>query len=399
MAGFEDLIRGALIKQGTTTPESRERVYNSARQALDRMLADETKFSPEVANAQRTKLETAISEIDAGYAKAEVSKAAEPATPVRLEIPEDTPPAPSDASDRDLSTAAPKVEHGVAPTPDIAAQRPAKPAPPVESIPKPARQEPQFDARAPTGNVGVDVPPPVPPGKKKEAPAKEEPAPATVADYTGDALKERKPYAKLLLWTIIIVGIAAAIWWAITFGPAMIEEKLGGRVANPQPTLESGAFIPNQEDGNGWVTVFLPDANAADVVTTGAGAAELQVNGEQSVMRMASPSRETKDNLLIKIPRGIMSELRGQAGTFELIVQATEAETQEFVMYCQFGAMGTCGRKRFTATANLEPIIFDVLINDAELGENEDAYLAINTDFENKGRSLDIFAIRLRIGS
>ena len=74
MAGFEDLIRGALIKQGTTTPESRERVYNSARQALDRMLADETKFSPEVANAQRTKLETAISEIDAGYAKAEVTR-------------------------------------------------------------------------------------------------------------------------------------------------------------------------------------------------------------------------------------------------------------------------------------------------------------------------------------
>jgi len=65
LAGFEDLIRGALIKQDSTTKEGREKVYYSARQALTRMTTKNGSLAPDVIESQHQKLELAIVEIEA----------------------------------------------------------------------------------------------------------------------------------------------------------------------------------------------------------------------------------------------------------------------------------------------------------------------------------------------
>jgi len=189
--------------------------------------------------------------------------------------------------------------------------------PPPLSVPKPARREPAFDNGANTPPVAASAP-----GGQSVHSAQARSSlsgePAAAREYQGDVLNERKPYAKLLLWTIILVGLGVAIWWAITFGPGLLREQFDGSVRSQQPTLESGAFVPGDGNQDGWVTVFMPDINAADVVTNGAGAAELQNDGARSIMRMASPDRETQSNLLIRVPRGVMKDLQGQAATLEL---------------------------------------------------------------------------------
>ncbi|PCH47469.1 MAG: hypothetical protein COC23_01720 [Hyphomicrobiales bacterium] len=365
MAGFEDLIRGALIKQDSTTKEGREKVYYSARQALTRMTTKNGSLAPDVIESQHQKLELAIVEIEASYAD-------------QLGAPQVTSgSAPDIETPVAVDPATVRIES--APVPDV---RSATPAPGMETSLASKRQEPGF------GTPDTKLHPE--PSVRLEPIQTDQPS-----SYSGDVLREKKPYAKMLLWTIILVGIGVAIWWAITFGPGLLREQFDGSVPNPATTQESGSFVPGG-DSEEWSTVFLPSSNAENIVTNGSGAAELLRDGAVQVMRLASPDGTVGNNLLVKVPRGVMQDLRGKAVTFELTVKAVESDSQEFVVFCEFSQMGNCGRKRFTTSTNKEAFIFDVLVNDAELAAGEDAYLSINTDFNGKGRALDLFSVRVR---
>ena len=389
LAGFEDLIRGALVKQGAPDAANRQKVYASARQALERMLSTNEAMTPEISVAQRKKLEAAIVEIEKSYSASETQRTVEPPS---------SPPPPAASPSPPVPPVPPREPPNASepPIPLVASPEPAPPPVipnPSPEVPKPARREPSFD------DSNVEAAPAVSPVPLDQAAASRKPSPHKPRDYQGDVLNERKPYAKLLLWTIILVGLAVAIWWAITFGPGLLREKFDGSVPNPQPTFESGAFVPGEGDKDGWISVFIPDVNAADIVTNGNGAAELQRDGARSVMRMASPDQATESNIFVRVPRGVMKDLQGQAATLEVTVKSTNDESQEFVIYCQFEAMGNCGRKRFVMTSNPEPFLFDILVNDVFLDEGQDAYLAINTDFSGQGRALDLYSVRVRIGS
>ena len=439
MAGFEDLIRGALAKQGDPSPEQRQGIYASARQALQRMVDGNASMSEDVAQLQRQRLETAIEEIEADYTPAPAVPPADeaesgapqtpeppipmhpstPPEPVVVDQPrDDTPVSTSDTSSAaDVAPPIPLVADPV--TANAAVPPPAKadrvepslfgePTPEVDPVslaaePKPTagpgRVEPSLDGEP-------SAPPPL---RLRDEPRIgsqhiEPPAPSVAADEPvvtspmedGITVQEKRPYARLLLWAIILAAIGVSIWWAITFGAALIRSQLDGSVPNPQPTLESGSFDPSGESQEGWITVFTPDASAQNVVTSGSGAAALQQEGSQPIMRLASPDGTIGNNLLVKVPRGLMESLRGKAATFELVIKAPSSASQEFTIFCEFGALGNCGRKRFTATDEVEPFLFDVLINNDRLPSDEDAYLSINTDLAGSGRALDLYSIRVR---
>lgn len=215
--------------------------------------------------------------------------------------------------------------------------------------------------------------------------------------FAASASQERKPYAKLLLWTIILVGIGVAIWWAINFGPALIKQQLGGSVPNPGQTIESGQFVPGEEDG--WVTAFNPGDDSVNIETGGRGTAEIFQNENENFVRLASNAGGSENNLRILVPRGVMLPLKGEAVTIEVLIKSSAKTNHQFAVYCDFGDMGSCGRKRFTAANRVEAQIFDVLLNNVDLGPDEDAYLNFNTDLGGEGRAVDVYAIRLRPSS
>ncbi|MFD0917062.1 hypothetical protein ACFQ14_11640 [Pseudahrensia aquimaris] len=407
MAGFEDLIRGALAKQADPTPEAREKIYDSARQALQRMLEGNDALAPEVVQAQRVKLNEAIASIEGEYL-ADVTKTASE---------EPTPPPPPTAPVAPMPppvAATPTPAPIDAPAPAPKAEKPFRPEPQISA---PTRATPQVDtprvsqpsAPAPTGELSASRQQPA--GSSSPEPSVSRPVAPSIREipeppsppqdteypeaYIGDALREKKPYAKILLWVIILVGLGVGGWWVYSNGRALIEQELGGGVPNPPRTFESGASAGAQDE-EGWVTVFAPQDNAQNVGTPGAGAAELQQDGTRPIMRLASPDAALTNNLLIRLPRGSMNELQGKSATFELIVRSGGDEDQSFVIFCEFGTMGECGRKRFVAGSNPRPVLFDVLINDVTLGADEDAFISINTDFEGTGRALDLYSIRVR---
>lgn len=392
MAGFEDLIRGALQKQGEPTPEKRGVIYNSSRQALERMLAQNSTLDADAAAAQRARLEAAISQIEKDYSAAPSVAAAPIPKSVAPRIPPEAPAPVAPASPQPVAT--PKPAPPLQPVPELKSKSVAPPAP----QPAPPRAEPVAVAPSPAVTASapdIAIPPQLEPdhGEAVETVRLED----YPESYKGKALKEKKPYAKMLLWAIILAGLGVTVWWAINFGPALIKEQLDGSVPNPRPTIETGSFNPGADDG--WVVAFNPAEDSGNIDASGSGTADLFQDGLRNFVRLASNAGSSRNNLRIKIPRGVMLPLKGEAATIEIVLKNVADEPHQFALFCEFASMGNCGRKRFKVSKKTEAFIFDVLINDVELAEGEDAYVSINTDLSGGGKPLDLYSIRVRSSS
>lgn len=431
MAGFEDLIRSTLKKQGDIHADRRAAIYESSRQALERMILQNDKLSGAAARVQRERLEAAITSIEEDYSRAEHLHDSEPPPPMVDPSPPVSDTFPSGEDLHSTEPPPPKID----PSPPVSVEPPAATTVSKSSDPPWRNPEPEVDYSG--KQTGAAGPPPQPKLKPEPAPtveatpavaplsASRDSAPSAVpkkgpkveptmsasaepssqrdsaptappADYQGKALGEKRPFAKLLLWVIILAGLGTGIWWAINFGPDLLKSKLSGAVDNPKPRIETGSFVPEGEEG--WVSIFSPDANPEGIETGDTGRAELiNVDGRQ-VARLASGSGENA-TIKVRVPRGVMETLRGKAATFEVTLAAEAGQAQQFALYCEFGEMGSCGRKRFRAKAEPEAHIFDVLINDTALEEGKDAFIAINTDIGAEGKVLDLYSIRVRTGA
>lgn len=391
MAGFEDLIRSTLIKSGNPTPERRQAIYQSSRQALERMLSQNASLDEKAIGTQRQRLEAAIEKIEAGYSAQRAAAAPTIAT---------APPAAANPAPRTPSAPPAAVSPPVAPTVEPQVSRPVPPPMPQTRVETPPVVDPPRPVAPSVASFQQQEPPPV---QHPAEPAVQHQSvdqdfdPSGVENPGDDSaerlLRERKPYAKMLLWTIILVGIGVAIWWAITFGPAMIKQQLGGSVPNPGTTIESGSFVPTEEEG--WSTLFNPAEDASNIVSGDRGTADLFQEGNNNFVRLSSNSGSSHV-LKIKIPNGSLLPLQGKAATFEVLLRNPGEKQHQFAIFCEFASMGTCGRKRFNAGKKVEAFIFDVLMNDVPLGDNEDAFLTINPDLGGNGNALDLFAIRVR---
>ena len=100
MAGFDDLIKETLKKQDDLSKERRAVVYESARKALERMLAAKSsELPPEAIATQKRRLERAISDIERDYVAKDPkpwTAATEPAPALR-EPAVQSPPTPANA--------------------------------------------------------------------------------------------------------------------------------------------------------------------------------------------------------------------------------------------------------------------------------------------------------------
>ena len=54
---------------------------------------------------------------------------------------------------------------------------------------------------------------------------------------------------------------------------------------------------------------------------------------------------------------------KGEAVTIEVLIKSSGKTGHQFAVYCDFGDMGSCGRKRFKAGDRVEAQLFDVLLN------------------------------------
>ncbi|MEO1398317.1 MAG: hypothetical protein AAFU56_05555 [Pseudomonadota bacterium] len=193
MAGFEELLRSALAKHDNPPAEVRQRIYRSSRDALERMIQQKSGMPAETIALQRQKLEAAIVEVELNR------------TP-----PSD--PAPPSPTLTPVTATPPAVQQPAAPPPTT--------NPPIGQPPNPAPE--QKSAAGANGSLNFGAAPHAAP-QTTPAPPPQAPAPSPEPDgdrdYDGDLLREKKPYAKLLFWAIIITSLGVTLWSQADWAP------------------------------------------------------------------------------------------------------------------------------------------------------------------------------------
>jgi hypothetical protein len=93
------------------------------------------------------------------------------------------------------------------------------------------------------------------------------------------------------------------------------------------------------------------------------------------------------------VGQGILEQLAGKHAVFVISARAEEGQETQVSVDCNFGELGDCGRKRYAVGHERNEYLFDVQMPDKQPGAA--GTIAINSDFDNKGKSVDIYEIRV----
>ncbi|OCO98230.1 biotin transporter BioY [Ensifer sp. LC13] len=404
MSGLETAIRNALERSERANAETRARIYQSARQALEAGLQKQGIEDVNVIAQQRHRLEAVIHAIETEERAA--LRARQPAPPVA---------SLGDAT-RSRGSGQPRVEPQVQSPAQSPAQSQAQPQP---EAPAPGRREPGFAGDAPrqaTGDGGLgslradrDGPVVSTRAAVDSATKSAETAGAAPEVRADTGRKRRRKRSRLLSFTMVVVTLAAAagaaVWWVQTNDLLKSAAERDTNVANPPASVASEDFdgaaglqtLGAQQGFTGdWVEVFTPEKAAAVVPGTSAKAEPLDDEGGRR-LQLTSSVAEAEGDITIEIPAAVLAELSGKTSTLALTVQAQPGKTTEFVVECNFSSLGECGRHRFTVHDERLDMLFKITF-DRSLAPNSPGQIVINSDISGEGKSLSLYAIRVLPG-
>jgi hypothetical protein len=369
---IEKAIRNAFEKGNAEDRAFREKVYRSAFAALDRALQANRGVTVETAINRRKAMQAKIAEIESEFLPA-VETAPQPAAAPAARVVE----GPS-------HEAAP----GEAPVLG-AASREAAPGSAHETVEPPRAQDEPRDRAAPS--MPDIVPERALPGSAPLAGASAEVAPDR---DERRARGGRRGLRTLLLGLILLAAIALGAWWLM---------RSAGYVAAPPAAVEGGNSAPSGEaaapaktgepdqSGN-WITVFTPD-DPTLVSAPSDAKAEVMEDDTGTFLRVRSGASGSA--VSFDVGQGILEQLAGKHAVFVISARAEEGQETQLSIGCNFGELGDCGRRRYAVGHERNEYLFDVQLPDKRPGAA--GTIAINSDFDNKGRSVDIYEIRVSV--
>ena len=405
MANFERLIRGALVSQNGSSAEAREVVYQSSRNALQKIIDSNRSLTVETVMEQKRQLEASIETIEAEY---------NAPAPIPTPIPEPTPPPPP-------------------PQPEVVKQPVAAPepiAPVLNTPPKVAETDPLHEIQQ---ILESTTPQSAPVQPIVSEPAAVEPvvqseqvinvaSPIDAAEYTGELQPEVQSYEnhenvplgfskrrktqKRFFWTLITLLILGLIGWiAYIVIIGVLDGSLIGQVGNKGPKQNPNA-ISRQADSENYITI-LKASDLSALVLSGNGKAEIvnQLNSDMiriSSLRDALNRSESAQPILVRLKPGVLKQISGKTVTVEIFAKSGGGDSSHFAVGCEFGALTECGRKRFLAGSQPNASVFAFKmdkINDI----NQEIFLTLSTDttsqaaITGKGDILDVAYIRLSV--
>ncbi|MBW0365944.1 biotin transporter BioY [Ensifer adhaerens] len=407
MSGLETAIRNALERSDRANAETRARIYQSARQALETGLQKQGIEDGNVIAQQRHRLEAVIHAIETEERAA--LRTRQPAPPV----------VSLDDAARARGPAQPRVEPQVR-SPTQAQPQPQTQAPPQSQPQAPAagRREPGFAGDAPRqaasdgglGGLRADRDGPVVSTRAAaESTADAGEAASIAPTVRGDTRKRRRKRSRFLSFTMVVVTLAAAAgaaaWWVQTNDLLKSAAERDTNVANPPASVASEDFdgaaglrtLGAQQGFTGdWVEVFTPKETGA--IAPGAQAKVEPVDDEGGRrVQLTSAVADAEGDITIEIPASVLAELSGKTSTLALTVQAEPGKTTEFAVECNFSSLGECGRHRFTVHDERLDMLFKITF-DRSLAPSSPGQIVINSDISGEGKSLSLYAIRVLPG-
>ena len=399
---IEKAIRNAFEKGNADDRAFREKVYRSAFAALDRALQANPSLTVEAAINRRKAMQAKITEIESEF---------QPAAPAPGAAPE---PVAGGAAERAVDgdvAPEPRVDSArepaasVAPEPVIAAGTGSEPT--FVSVEPDRREGAEPSARAPEVSLDWRVEP-------RDAPPTPDISGARTPTFTGDAAAEvapdrderrarrRLPFAQIFLAATVLAAVGIGGWWVFQTGLLKTPAERDTAVPNPPATVESEDFIPEAEAPpllpgqadaeRNWITVFSPD-DATQVAAPADTSAEVMEDDSGSVLRIRSGTSGAA--IVFDVGQGILEQVAGKKATFDIVARAEEGQETEMSVDCNFGELGDCGRKRYAVGYQQGDYLFELDFPDADPGSG--GTIAINSDFSNQGKAVDIYEIRVSV--
>ncbi|MDA4848009.1 hypothetical protein [Hoeflea poritis] len=407
MKAFETAIRKALQKIDGTNAKLRERVYQSARDALTNSQAKQGIWGSDAAAAQNRRLQDLIAEIEAEYI-APLEPEPQPRPVRRAPKPEI----------QDIEPEAPPLPEPPPPPPPRPTARqqpqrpPAKPAaqkrPPKERI-RWSEPEPEIGGNLDVESVGPVDPPP--PGKNKRRKKKRADASLPDMDLLGESIgaaqrpgkqkrqKRRRPVFSLILVSALVISfLGIGILWAVYSGIFLSEEQRDTSVPNPPAKIEGGDFAGNPPaDGTfsgDWIEVFTPD-NISGVSGRGAATAVVVESNGAQALQSVSADPGVAGEILFELSPAVLRNLAGQKSLVAITLRSSTEEPTQIYVKCELAGDGSCGRHRFDVNYETGDIVFSIDLT-GRAADGASGFLALNSDVTGKGLGVDIYAIRMR---
>ncbi|MBZ9847168.1 hypothetical protein LB565_04085 [Mesorhizobium sp. CA14] len=396
MDPIEKAIRNAFEKGNAEDRAFREKVYRSAFAALDRVLQANPNVTVEAAISRRKAVQAKITEIESEFL---------PAVPEVTLPPENVAPAGNGAPD-------PRVE---APA-ESAAPAVDAPLPPSQTAPSPSITvdgpvQPDASDR-PRSRVLPRVPDIMPDETAlPDAPSLDDSPGAPVgngAQVVPDRDERRIRGRRLPLTAIFVVAtlLAAAgigLYFAKQTGVFKTAAELNTGPPEPTPTLDDEDSSQPAEPGSpqkpgeadqskNWINVFSP-ADPTHVSAPSDAAAEVMKDDTGQFLRIRSGASGSA--IAFDVGQGVLEKLAGKHAMFDVVARSEEGKETQISIDCNFGDLGDCGRKRYAVGHERNEYLFDVQFPNKHPGAA--GTIAVNSDFDQKGKSVDIYEIRVSI--
>jgi len=392
---IEKAIRNAFEKGNAEDRAFREKVYRSAFAALDRVLQANPNVTVEAAINRRKAVQAKIAEIESEFLPAVQ------AVPDVMFPSESGNAAPAPAVDTPSQSSAPSME---------APRGPTKAAPSL-SITVDGPVQPDA-SDAPRSRVLPRVPDIMPDESAlPNAPILDDSPAASVgngAEVAPDRDERRIRGRRLPLTAIFVVAtlIAAAgigLYFAKQTGVFKTAAELNTGPPEPTPTLEGEESSQPADNGSpqkpgeadqskNWINVFSP-SDPTHVSTPSDAAADVMKDDTGQFLRIRSGASGSA--IAFDVGQGVLEKLSGKHAMFDIIARSEEGKETQISVDCNFGEFGDCGRKRYAVGRERNEYLFDVQFPNKRPGAA--GTIAVNSDFDKQGKSVDIYEIRVSI--
>lgn len=206
----------------------------------------------------------------------------------------------------------------------------------------------------------------------------------------------RRPFSMLLFGAIILAAIGISAWWIYDQDLTMPAEMRDNSVPNPPKILADESSSETGQDTSDWLTVFDP-RDPTGLITPASSNAVLIQDESGSFVRLKTTKGELQRSFQLIIEPGIFEAAVDKTAIFEITAKSNNSDNQQFIITCQFGSFGDCGRQSFTTERTPKTFKFEKNFSDlASSGSTKSGTISILVDLSGQGLPLDVYSIRVR---
>ena len=164
----------------------------------------------------------------------------------------------------------------------------------------------------------------------------------------------------------------------------------------PPKILADESSSETGQDTSDWLTVFDP-RDPTGLITPASSNAVLIQDESGSFVRLKTTKGELQRSFQLIIEPGIFEAAVDKTANFEITAKSNNSDNQQFIITCQFGSFGDCGRQSFTTERTPKTFKFEKNFSDlASSGSTKSGTISILVDLSGQGLPLDVYSIRVR---